>query len=215
MPAAAWQKWMPKIVDLWNGSANVAALSHAAYRAFDHLIMAEWQRPDGMLPNDDAFLQRASRLRPEEWRECRAEVLAMFRRSEDGQLYNERLFKEWNRAHEVYLKRSRKKPPLENQQLSLPQCGHSDSDSDSKAIARDPARQHRSPNPNHHRPNASLGVYYQAAEESRDVGPQGAGPDEVAKSYWLRVHKRSAAEFRANAPPWAFEMIRQQERVAV
>src|SRR5882757_5878622 len=103
MPAK-WQTWMPRVIDAWCGSANVQALSDSAYRAYDHLLMAEWQSEDGMLPSDDKSLMKASKMFAR-WNEVREEVLEMFQR-EGARLYSPRLLQEWRRAQTVHVRKT-------------------------------------------------------------------------------------------------------------
>lgn len=99
MPAK-WQTWMPHVIDAWRGSDNVSALSDGAYRAYHYLLMAEWQSEDGMLPCDDEFLSRASRMH-KRWPKVRDEVLRMFKR--DGErIFSPKCLEEWKRAFKVY-----------------------------------------------------------------------------------------------------------------
>ena len=99
MPAK-WQMWMPKVIDAWCGSRNVQGLTDAAYRAYDNLLMAEWQSEDGMLPDDDRVLAKASGMFSR-WQDVKSEVLEMFQSSE-GRLFSPRLLAEWHRAQTVH-----------------------------------------------------------------------------------------------------------------
>ena len=103
MPAK-WQTWMPKVIDAWCGSRNVQGLSDAAYRAYDNLLMAEWQSEDGSLPSDDKYLAKASAMFGR-WADVKDEVLEMFQR-EGTRIFSPRLRQEWQRAQTVHAKKS-------------------------------------------------------------------------------------------------------------
>lgn len=97
----SYLRWYRHNVDRWQGSAEVAALSSEGYKAFHCLMMYQFQRPDGLLPNDERTLRVQSRLRTQaEWDGCRDEVLAMFEPMGDGKIANMAMYAEWEWSRE-------------------------------------------------------------------------------------------------------------------
>jgi hypothetical protein len=99
-----WQSWVKIDIDAWQGSATVQEMTDAEYRAYDNLLKAQFQQPDGMLPNDEKELAKLSRKRPD-WPQIREHVLEQFKQGPDGRIFNERMYSEWLKAKELHLKR--------------------------------------------------------------------------------------------------------------
>jgi hypothetical protein len=96
-----YTQWYRHNIDRWQGSAEIAALSLEGYKAFHNLLMYQFQRPDGLLPDDGRLLRVQSRLQTQEqWECCRAEVLALFEPMGDGKIANKVMYSEWKRARE-------------------------------------------------------------------------------------------------------------------
>ncbi len=92
----SYTQWYRHNIDRWQGSAEINALSCEGYRAFHNLVMYQFQRPDGLLPDDERTLRVQSRLPLQsQWDGCRAEVLAMFERKGEGKLANMVMYREW------------------------------------------------------------------------------------------------------------------------
>lgn len=85
----------------WLGDLNVKGLSLEAQGAYLKLLCLMWQAPDGScsLPLDDAKLSKLVGVDPRRWRRLKEELwpLMSFDFAE-GQVFNPRLRKEWERA---------------------------------------------------------------------------------------------------------------------
>lgn len=99
-----WQSWVKIDIDAWQGSATVQEMTDAEYRAYDNLLKAQFQQPDGMLPNDEKELAKLSRKRAD-WPQIREHVLEQFKQGPEGRIFNARMYNEWLKAQELHLKR--------------------------------------------------------------------------------------------------------------
>lgn len=99
----AFQSWYQHDIDAWQGSAAVQEMTDSEYRAFHHLLMAQFQSEDGMLPDDDKLLAKLSRKRAE-WPQIREAVLEEFESGGNGRIYNVRMHNEWKRSRDNYAK---------------------------------------------------------------------------------------------------------------
>lgn len=87
--------WYRHNINKWQGSAEVMALSSDGYKAFHSLLMYQFQRPDGLLPNDERVLRIQSRLTASAWEDCKAEVLELFEPIGEGKIANMPMYSEW------------------------------------------------------------------------------------------------------------------------
>jgi hypothetical protein len=106
-----WQQWYPHDIESWNSSAAVHAFTDAAYRAYHNLLMAQFESETGMLnPKDLAKFSRMG-VRWTQPRESMPtiaeEVMAEFETGPGGMVYSPRMYREWERARDLFEKRSK------------------------------------------------------------------------------------------------------------
>jgi hypothetical protein len=107
--ASDWQQWYKHKIDAWQGSATVQAFTDAGYRAFHNLIMAQFQQPDGKLPEDNNELAKYSRSlclwtrKRKNLPTIREEVMAHFVSDGSGRVYNRVQFETWEASKALHL----------------------------------------------------------------------------------------------------------------
>lgn len=105
-----WQQWYKHKIDAWQASATVQTLTDAGYRAFHNLLMAQFQQPDGKLPESDQELAKYSR-RGLDWNRPRRgaptiaeEVMPHFISDGAGRVFNPTQYKIWQDSLERHRK---------------------------------------------------------------------------------------------------------------
>jgi|CXWL01.1.fsa_nt_gi uncharacterized protein YdaU (DUF1376 family) len=93
--------WFPLYANDFLASNKVSLMTTEEVGSYFILLCREWADPLCRLPSDEASLQRMGRFTGEMTR-----IRACFT-EKDGFLYNERLYAEWNKTHEIAEVRAR------------------------------------------------------------------------------------------------------------
>ena len=93
--------WFPLYANDFLASNKISLMTTEEVGSYFILLCREWADPFCRLPNDEASLQRMGRFTGEMTR-----IRACFI-EKDGFLYNERLYAEWNKTHDIAEVRAR------------------------------------------------------------------------------------------------------------
>lgn len=100
--AEHWQQWMPFHIDRWRGSPDVRAMHPAGRMGYLELLCSCWQSPNCTITDDAIDLATNSGLGDELWDVYSARILRKFVSDGQGNLRNEVLFIEWEKARSKF-----------------------------------------------------------------------------------------------------------------